>query len=59
MNFNPFKLKTNSWLLISAIILMVSFYLFYFEFYVRNNEERIITAHFRALDQMGVNIDKS
>ena len=58
MNFNPFKLKTNSWFLISAIILMVAFYLFYFEFYVKNNEENIITAHFRALDQMGVNIDK-
>jgi len=58
MNFNPFKLKTNSWFLISAIILMVAFYLFYFEYYVKNNEEHIITAHFRALDQMGVNIDK-
>ena len=57
MNFNPFKLKTNSLIFIFAILLMVTFYFFYFEVYVKNNEARIVRADFRKLNQIGVNID--
>ena len=57
MNFNPFKLKTNSLIFIIAILLMVSFYFFYFEVYVKNNEARIVKADFRKLNQIGLNID--
>jgi len=58
MNFNPLKLKTNSLILIGVVTLMVLFYLFYFEIYVKNNENRLITANFRVLNQMGNNIEK-
>ena len=58
MNFNPFKLRTNSLVFITAIVVMGLFFLFYFEYYIKTNENNIIAAHFRALDQMGINIDK-
>ena len=58
MNLNPLKFKTNFWVILSAVLIMALFYLFYFGYYVKTKENSVTAARFRVLDQMGKNIDK-
>lgn len=58
MNLKIPKLNTNIWIILSALLILIFFYIFYLEYYVKGKESRIISTRFRVLDQMGKNVDK-
>lgn len=58
MKLKSITQSTNFWIILSSVIILVFFYLFYLNYYVAVKERRITTTRFRVLDQMGDNIDK-